>query len=220
MLDFRVERDQNLSWLCSPISWSTCTYLQTPACRTTHFTAHHIAKVHPDYLKYHDIKWYVLQVAQELAECISLPDGTIAQLSVARSLAKADSVSIEPFSEDDWEILESRADLAEETILKQVGIIYEGMKFPLWLDGHNIVKFVVVSSCPAKTVGMLHSAYLNNLLLATPLCITVFSVSNLIVGYPFNKCFYFSACHSNFTILSIAKHACTSLSFSSTYARN
>ncbi|KAK3122394.1 hypothetical protein QOZ80_8BG0669000 [Eleusine coracana subsp. coracana] len=96
-----------------------------------------------------------IEVAQELAECISLPDGTIAQLSVARSLAKADSVSIEPFSEDDWEILESRADLAEETILKQVGIIYEGMKFPLWLDGHNIVKFVVVSSCPAKTVVQL-----------------------------------------------------------------
>ena len=61
-----------------------------------------------------------LQVAQELAECISLPDGTIAQLSVARSLTRADSVSIEPFSEDDWEILESRADLAEETILQQV----------------------------------------------------------------------------------------------------
>ncbi|CAO2184023.1 unnamed protein product [Urochloa humidicola] len=96
-----------------------------------------------------------IEVAQELAECISLPDGTLAQLSVARSLAKADSVSIEPYSEDDWEILESRADLAEETILKQVGIVYEGMKFPLWLDGHNIVKFVVVSSCPEKSVVQL-----------------------------------------------------------------
>ncbi|XP_062195469.1 peroxisomal ATPase PEX1-like [Phragmites australis] len=96
-----------------------------------------------------------IEVAQELAECISLPDGTIAQLSVARSLAKADSVSIEPFGEDDWEILESRADLAEETILKQVGIVYEGMKFPLWLDGHNIVKFIVVSSCPEKSVVQL-----------------------------------------------------------------
>jgi peroxin-1 len=61
-----------------------------------------------------------LQVAQELAECIALPDGMVAQLSVARSLTRADSVSIEPFSEDDWEILESRADLAEETILQQV----------------------------------------------------------------------------------------------------
>ncbi|CAO2177330.1 unnamed protein product [Urochloa humidicola] len=96
-----------------------------------------------------------IEVAQELAECISLPDGTVAQLSVARSLSKADSVCIEPYSEDDWEILESRADLAEETILKQVGIVYEGMKFPLWLDGHNIVKFVVVSSCPAKSVVQL-----------------------------------------------------------------
>nr|BAD09074.1 putative peroxisome biogenesis protein PEX1 [Oryza sativa Japonica Group] len=96
-----------------------------------------------------------IEVAQELAECISLPDGTVAQLSVARSLAKADSVCIEPFSEDDWEILESRADLAEETILTQVGVVYEGMKFPLWLDGHNIVKFVVTSSSPKKSLVQL-----------------------------------------------------------------
>ncbi|KAL5231929.1 hypothetical protein ABZP36_030705 [Zizania latifolia] len=96
-----------------------------------------------------------IEVAQELAECISLPDGTTAQLSVSRSLAKADSVCIEPFSEDDWEILESRADLAEETILTQVGVVYEGMKFPLWLDGHNIVKFVVISSTPKKSVVQL-----------------------------------------------------------------
>jgi hypothetical protein len=53
----------------------------------------------------------VLPVAQELATCISLPDGTIAQLNVARSLAKADSVSIELFNEGDWEILESHSDL-------------------------------------------------------------------------------------------------------------
>ncbi|KAF8753111.1 hypothetical protein HU200_011765 [Digitaria exilis] len=96
-----------------------------------------------------------IEVAQELAECISLPDGTIAQLSVARSLAKAEKVNIEPYSEDDWEILERRAELAEETILKQVGIVYEGMRFPLWLDGHNIVKFVVVSSRPEKSVVQL-----------------------------------------------------------------
>jgi len=81
-----------------------------------------------------------LQVAQELADCISLPDGTIAQLSVARSLAKADSVSIEPYSEDDWEILESRAELAEETILKQVAFGSE--------KGNNqLVLFLCSLSC-------------------------------------------------------------------------
>lgn len=75
-------------------------------------------------LLYYGIKLCVLQVAQELAECISLPDGTIAQLSVARTLAKAEKVNIEPYSEDDWEILESRAELAEETILKQVFFVF------------------------------------------------------------------------------------------------
>lgn len=35
----------------------------------------------------------------------------------------------------------------------QVGIIYEGMKFPLWLHGHVMVEFLVASTSPKKSVG-------------------------------------------------------------------
>lgn len=35
----------------------------------------------------------------------------------------------------------------------QVGIVNEGMRFPLWLHGHTIVEFLVVSISPKKSVG-------------------------------------------------------------------
>ncbi|XP_072966422.1 peroxisomal ATPase PEX1 isoform X1 [Typha angustifolia] len=96
-----------------------------------------------------------IEVAQRLAECISLQDHTKVQLTVIPVLPKAEFVTIEPSSEDDWEILELNSELAEEAILKQVGVVYEGMKFPLWLHGHIVVEFLVVSSSPKKPIVQL-----------------------------------------------------------------
>nr|XP_029116222.1 peroxisome biogenesis protein 1 isoform X2 [Elaeis guineensis] len=94
-----------------------------------------------------------IEVAQQLAESISLPDGTKVQVKAVANPAKAAFVTVEPNTEDDWEILELNSELAEEAILKQVGIVYEGMKFPLWLHGHIVVEFLVVSTSPKKSVG-------------------------------------------------------------------
>lgn len=35
----------------------------------------------------------------------------------------------------------------------QVRIVYEGMRFPLWLHGHTMVTFYVASVMPKKAVG-------------------------------------------------------------------
>ncbi|KAJ0975826.1 hypothetical protein J5N97_017791 [Dioscorea zingiberensis] len=96
-----------------------------------------------------------IEVAHKFAECISLPDGTKVQVKAAANLPKAGEVSIEPNTEDDWEILELNSDHAEEVILKQVGIVHEGMKFPLWLHGHTIVMFLVTSTSPKQSVVQL-----------------------------------------------------------------
>jgi peroxin-1 len=51
-----------------------------------------------------------------------LPDNTKASLSAVSVLPKAKFVSVEPVSEEDWEVLELNSELAEEAILKQVTI--------------------------------------------------------------------------------------------------
>ncbi|KAG0446975.1 hypothetical protein HPP92_028547 [Vanilla planifolia] len=100
-------------------------------------------------------KSLAIEIDQRLAECISLPSGTKVQVKAIGNLPKASIVSIEPNSEDDWEILELNSEAAEEVILKQVGIVFKGMKFPLWLHGHIVVEFIVVSTSPNLPVVQL-----------------------------------------------------------------
>ncbi|KAK8618635.1 hypothetical protein V6N13_132621 [Hibiscus sabdariffa] len=96
-----------------------------------------------------------IEVSQQFAECISLPNRTTVQVRAASNLAKATLVTIEPHTEDDWEILELNSEHAEDAILKQVRIVYEGMRFPLWLHGRTIINFLVMSTFPKKAVVQL-----------------------------------------------------------------
>ncbi|KAF3320553.1 peroxisome biogenesis protein 1 isoform X1 [Carex littledalei] len=96
-----------------------------------------------------------IEVPQKLAGCISLPDKTKARLKAIPELSKALTVNIEPATEEDWEILESRPESAEENMLTQVGVVHEGMKFPLWLYEHVVVEFLVISCSPNKSLVQL-----------------------------------------------------------------
>ena len=61
-----------------------------------------------------------MQIAQQYAECIRLSDRITVRVRAVPNLPKATMVTIEPHSEDDWEVLELNAELAEASILKQV----------------------------------------------------------------------------------------------------
>lgn len=61
-----------------------------------------------------------MQIAQEFAGCIGLPDGTIVQVRALPNVPKASLVTIEPAAEDDWEVVELNAESAEAAILNQV----------------------------------------------------------------------------------------------------
>ncbi|XP_073122071.1 peroxisomal ATPase PEX1 [Henckelia pumila] len=96
-----------------------------------------------------------IEIAGQYAECISLSDRTLVRVRVVSNLPKATLVTIEPLTEDDWEILELNSELAESAILKQVGIVHEEMIFPLWLHGQTVVTFLVMSTFPKKPVVQL-----------------------------------------------------------------
>lgn len=96
-----------------------------------------------------------VEIAQEFAACIGLSDRTIVQVRALPNVPKASLVTIEPLTEDDWEVLELNAEIAEAAILSQVRVVHDKMKFPLWLHGHRIITFTVVSMVPNKTVVQL-----------------------------------------------------------------
>ncbi|KAF7830067.1 peroxisome biogenesis protein 1-like isoform X1 [Senna tora] len=90
--------------------------------------------------------------SQQSAECISLPHHAKVQVRAASNVPHASLVTIEPHTEDDWEILELNSEQAEAAILNQLRIVYEGMRFPLWLHGHTMITFNVASVFPKKAV--------------------------------------------------------------------
>ncbi|KAJ4883205.1 Peroxisome biogenesis protein 1 [Raphanus sativus] len=96
-----------------------------------------------------------IEVSRVFAESISLPDGTAVQVRVLSNVPKATLVTVEPETEDDWEVLELNAELAEAAILSQVRILHETMKFPLWLHDRTVIRFAVVSTFPPKGVVQL-----------------------------------------------------------------
>ncbi|KAL4292108.1 hypothetical protein GQ457_14G007960 [Hibiscus cannabinus] len=97
-----------------------------------------------------------IEVSQQFAECVSLPNRTTVEVRTASDLGKATLVTIEPHTEDDWEILKLNSDQAEDAILKQVGIVYDGMRIPLWLhSGRSITSFLVMSTFPKKAAVQL-----------------------------------------------------------------
>lgn len=96
-----------------------------------------------------------IEVVNKFAECISLPDHVTVKVRAVTNLPKASLVTVEPHSEDDWEILELNSEHAEAAILKQVGIVHEKMGFPLWLHGQTIITFLVISTIPENSVVQL-----------------------------------------------------------------
>ncbi|XP_071737783.1 peroxisomal ATPase PEX1 [Rutidosis leptorrhynchoides] len=93
-----------------------------------------------------------IEISQKYAECINLPDHTVVRIRVVSNVPNAVSVTVEPDTEDDWEVLELNAEHAEAAILKQAGIVHEGMRLPLWLHGHTATTFSVVSTDPKEPV--------------------------------------------------------------------
>ncbi|KAI4370917.1 hypothetical protein MLD38_019209 [Melastoma candidum] len=95
------------------------------------------------------------QISQQFAECISLLNHSKVQVRVISNLAKATLVTVEPLTEDDWEVLELNSESAEAAMLKQIQVVHETMNFPLWLHGHSIIRFRVLSTFPEKALVQL-----------------------------------------------------------------
>lgn len=74
-----------------------------------------------------------MKVAGQFADCISLPDRTSVQVKAVPNVATATLVTIEPSSEDDWEVMELNAELAEAAMLQQVAcvLICDLILFPI-----------------------------------------------------------------------------------------
>ena len=96
----------------------------------------------------------VIEVPIALAQCIGLADdvnvanGTplFVALEKVDYAPKVTSVTLDPASEDDWEIIERNAGFLEANLLDQISVIYTGLTFPVWIEGRLLVKLKATSA--------------------------------------------------------------------------
>ncbi|GFZ08704.1 peroxisome 1 [Actinidia rufa] len=98
--------------------------------------------------------WHVAWSGSASSSSAIEESGDVAMNSLKSSVTKS-ALTGEPHTEDDWEVLELNSEYAEAAILKQVGIVHEAMRFPLWLHGRTIITFLVVSTFPKSPVVQL-----------------------------------------------------------------
>ncbi|KAL3690911.1 hypothetical protein R1sor_004562 [Riccia sorocarpa] len=99
-----------------------------------------------------------IEVAESLAECLGLLSGTRVRVRARSDVAEAETVVVEPATEDDWEILELNAEYLEDHILSEVGVLHEGQQFPVWVTGKVVLKLQVTSTVPQGIVKLVPGA--------------------------------------------------------------
>ena len=58
---------------------------------------------------------------------------------------KVQSITLDPVSEDDWEIIERNAGFLENSLLDQISAVYTGLIFPVWIEGRMLVRLKATS---------------------------------------------------------------------------
>ncbi len=90
----------------------------------------------------------VIGVPAALARSFNLtPDSAVA-LRILPHLPPAASITLEPASEDDWEVVELNAGHIEDHLLSQVGVTAARQSLPVWVRGQHTL-LTVVATDPA-----------------------------------------------------------------------
>lgn len=79
---------------------------------------------------------------------MGLQDGQKVNVEFCRNLTDCKTVSVEPLTEDDWEILELHAGYVEEHLLSQIRVVYPDQIMCVWIHGKTLVRLVVAELDP------------------------------------------------------------------------
>ncbi|OJT04218.1 Peroxisome biosynthesis protein PAS1 [Trametes pubescens] len=96
-----------------------------------------------------------VEIDPQYAEGLGLALGDVVEIGLLHDLGYAKSVSTEPATSDDWEILELHASHVESTLLSQVRVAVVGQEIDVWVLGRTRVRLNVVSLEPSAGKALL-----------------------------------------------------------------
>lgn len=96
-----------------------------------------------------------IEIDPQLCSSLGFSEGEVLELGLVHNLPIASSVSTEPVSSDDWEILELHAQYVEDNLLSQVRVVSKEQEVNVWIMGKTLIRFRVLSLDPEKSPQLL-----------------------------------------------------------------
>ncbi|KAJ8659027.1 hypothetical protein O0I10_005409 [Lichtheimia ornata] len=97
-------------------------------------------------------KMDILEMDPQLGQAIGLMEGQKINVEFCRNISDCASVNVEPYTEDDWEILELHAGYVEENLLSQIRAVYTNQLMCVWIHGRTLVRLRVAELDPKGDV--------------------------------------------------------------------
>ncbi|KAH9946561.1 AAA-domain-containing protein [Amylocystis lapponica] len=98
-----------------------------------------------------DVGLETVEIDPQFSEGLGFAMGDVVEIGLLHDLTYAKSISTEPVTSDDWEIIELHASHIESTLLSQVRVATVGQEIDVWVLGRTRVRLQVVSLEPAKS---------------------------------------------------------------------
>jgi SpoVK/Ycf46/Vps4 family AAA+-type ATPase len=89
-----------------------------------------------------------IEISSAVARSFNLDQGSFAYISIESNVPAAASITVEPSSADDWEVVELNAGLIESHLLEQVGVASVQQPLVVWVHGQPI-EFTVSATTPS-----------------------------------------------------------------------
>lgn len=163
LLGFDIRKEQRLtvtyahgeqtSWVGLPPSFSTRLLDKMPVVLKVQLYAAHAVPVGlPCYLSWSGTvsESGTMSLSSQLGQLLPLPEGAVVHVTPLDSGAvpEAKRVTLEPASEDEWEVVELNAEDIEGRLLEQCGVASAGRALPIWVAG-QMMAMKVSETIPA-----------------------------------------------------------------------
>ncbi|KAA1470710.1 AAA-domain-containing protein [Dentipellis sp. KUC8613] len=102
-----------------------------------------------------DTSLETVEIDPQYGQALGLSEGDLVEIGLLHDLPFAKSVSTEPATPDDWEILELHAEHVEATLLSQVRVAAPGQEIDVWAMGRTRIRLRVESLNPSDAKALL-----------------------------------------------------------------
>ncbi|CAB4388534.1 unnamed protein product [Rhizophagus irregularis] len=89
----------------------------------------------------------IIEIDPQFGTAIGLHDGQKVSMKICENCPEANSVHVEPFNIEDWEIMDRRANYLEDYIVQQLRVVYLNQIVTLWINS-NLTRLRIVEINP------------------------------------------------------------------------